>query len=180
MDLKRNFLFDILPKNCVCAEVGVWKGDFSQEILNHLNPQKLYLVDPWLFQPTYVDSWYGGGEAKSQEDMDVICSKVHQRFIRNCEVEISRKSSVEASKMFPDDYFDFVYIDSCHLYEYAIQDLKVWYEKIKNGGFLVGDDYNAPTGWWKDGVTKAVNEFVETNKLILSIRNNQFIIEKGR
>lgn len=117
------FIFDILPKNCICAEVGVWKGDFSQEILDHLNPQKLYLIDPWLYTPSYNESWYGGAEAKNQEDMDKIYRDVIEKFKNDSRVKILKMSSIEASKIFPNNYFDFVYIDSCHLYEYVKQDL---------------------------------------------------------
>jgi len=179
MQDKRDFLFDLLPKNAVCAEIGVWKGEFSQKILEHLNPKELYLIDPWLYIPSYNESWYGGAEAKSQEDMDKIYYDVTEKFKNNSRVHILRTYSIKAANLFQKE-LDFVYIDSCHLYEYVKQDLMIWYKKIKNGGFLVGDDYNAPNTWWKDGVTRAVNEFVEINKLILSVKKNQFIIEKGR
>jgi hypothetical protein len=179
MDLKRHFLFDILPKNSICAEVGVWKGDFSQEILDHLNPKELYLIDPWLYIPSYSESWYGGAEAKSQEDMDKIYFNVIERFKNNSRVEILKMSSTEASKIFPDNYFDFVYIDSCHLYEYIRQDLNVWYPKIKLGRILAGDDYGTE-GWWNNGPQIAVDEFVKENKLELFVKNNQFIIRKEK
>jgi len=173
------FIFDILPKNCICAEVGTWKGEFSQKILNHLNPKKLYLIDPWKYEPSYNCSWYGGGgEAKNQEAMDDIYDSVIEKFASNYRVKILAMSSIETSKLFSNNYFDFVYIDACHLYEFILQDLKIWYPKIKLGGFLTGDDYNVPNSWWKDGITKAVNEFIEENKLKLSTKNNQFLIRK--
>lgn len=178
MEDKRDFLFDLLPKNCVCAEVGVWKGEFSQKILDHLNPQKLYLIDPWLYQPSYKESWYGGGEAKSQDDMDKIYSYVVERLKNDSRIKILKISSVEAQKTFSYQYFDFIYIDGNHLYEFVKQDLELFYGKVKSNGFIVGDDYNSPNSWWQDGVTKAVDEFVEKNNLKLIIENNQFIIRK--
>ena len=29
----RTFLLELMPKNSICAELGVWKGEFSKEIL---------------------------------------------------------------------------------------------------------------------------------------------------
>jgi len=179
MQDKRDFLFDILPKNCICAEIGVWKGEFSQKILNHLNPKKLYLIDKWRFESKYDHSWYGGLEAKNQQDMNDIYDKVVQKFRFETRIKILAMTSSDASATFSENYFDFVYIDGNHLYEFVKQDLELFYSKIKNDGFIVGDDYGV-NGWWNDGITKAVNEFVETNLLILSVKNNQFIIEKGK
>jgi hypothetical protein len=42
-DERRPFLLEMLPKNSVGAEIGVWKGDFSDRILKALNPKQLHL-----------------------------------------------------------------------------------------------------------------------------------------
>ena len=36
---------ECLPKNGVCAEVGILHGHFSNEILSRTNPKELYLFD---------------------------------------------------------------------------------------------------------------------------------------
>jgi len=46
----RNNLIQQLPQNAVWAEVGVYRGDFSQKILELCNPSKLYLIDNWKFE----------------------------------------------------------------------------------------------------------------------------------
>jgi len=46
----RDFVLRNFPKNSVGAEIGVWKGDFSQEILGIVKPRKLHLIDPWAYQ----------------------------------------------------------------------------------------------------------------------------------
>ncbi len=38
---------DLLPSNPMCMEIGVWYGDFSRTIYDGLNPDKLYLIDPF-------------------------------------------------------------------------------------------------------------------------------------
>jgi hypothetical protein len=176
---RRNFLFDILPKNCICAEIGVWKGGFSQEILDNLSPRKLYLIDPWLYQPSYSSSWYGGGYVKSQEDMDHIYNNVYQKFKADSRVTILRKKSSHSIKIFPDKYFDFAYIDGNHSYDFVKQDIELFYPKIKENGWIIGDDYGN-NGWWNNGVQKAIDEFIKTNDLKLTVTNNQFIIKKDK
>ena len=47
----RNALIQLVPKNAVWAEVGVYKGDFSQIVLDTCNPSQYYLIDNWKFDP---------------------------------------------------------------------------------------------------------------------------------
>jgi hypothetical protein len=51
-----------------------------------------------------------------------------------------RLDSVSASKLFPDGFFDFVYIDGDHS-EVVIEDVKAWYPKVAPGGMLSGHDW---------------------------------------
>ena len=37
----------LMPKDSIYVEVGVYTGNFSQMILEKINPALLYLVDPW-------------------------------------------------------------------------------------------------------------------------------------
>jgi hypothetical protein len=64
----------------ICAEIGVWKGEFSEQILSVTDPIKLHLVDPWAFAPRYPRRIYGGKLAKTQRDMDIIAQDVAQKF----------------------------------------------------------------------------------------------------
>ncbi|HIF08442.1 MAG TPA: hypothetical protein EYQ81_00345 [Sneathiellales bacterium] len=59
-------LLDRLAKNAVCAEIGVWKGDFSAQILKITAPKQLHLVDPWKFQSQFPRRLYGGAGAANQ------------------------------------------------------------------------------------------------------------------
>lgn len=177
MEDKRLFMFNILPKNSVCAEVGVWKGEFSQEIINKLDPISLFLIDPWRFESSYPDALYGGSQVKNQQGMDETYESVKKRYNKNYRIKILRMDSIKASKCFSDEFFDWVYLDANHSYEFIKQDLELWFPKIKNRGVLYGDDFDV-IGWWNNGVTKAVDEFVNENNLNLEIKNNQFIIRK--
>ncbi len=173
----RNKILKIVPKDSVCAEIGIWKGDYSKRILNKTNPKKLYLIDPWVFNKEYKDAVYGGTIAKSQKDMDNIYDFVAKRFkdeIRQGQVELHRNTFEELE--LPNNYFDWVYIDGDHSYDAVRKDLANAVKKVKEGGFIIGDDYIIG-GWWDGGVKKAFDEFIRENpKKEVRIMGNHFVI----
>jgi hypothetical protein len=96
-----------------------------------------------------------------------------------------RATSEIAADMFNDNSLDFVYIDANHAYDYVVQDIELWYPKVKKGGFICGHDYLG-LDWYDDpnysdnnkdkfiwgtdgtymgvfGVNPAVDEFCEKN-----------------
>ncbi|QSE97185.1 class I SAM-dependent methyltransferase [Fulvivirga lutea] len=172
-----------MPKKAICAEIGAWKGDFTSEILRQTKPKKLYIIDPYLHVETYDKAWYGGLDS-SQEKMDEVFKSTQQRFeneLYSGQLEFLRDDSTKALDKFEDDHFDWIYIDGNHLYEYVKLDLENSFKKVKSGGYITGDDYNL-VGWWDDGVTKAVNEFIENFKdsiTVISIKGTQFILRKN-
>jgi len=156
-------VLSLLPKHGVGAEIGVHKGAFSQRILNVAKPRRLVLIDPWMRASSaeYARSWYGGSSVQ-QEEMEERFQGVMQKFRQHVSrgiVEVVRKNSVDAAPMYEDNFFDFVYIDGDHAYDGVMRDLTLFYEKVKPGGLIVGDDYRFG-GWWEGGVVKAFNEFI--------------------
>lgn len=178
----RDFLLKLMPRDAICAEIGSWKGDFSNRILKKTYPKKLYLIDPYKFVEEYKNALFGG-LVGGQQKMDEIYDSVINRFqkeIRNGKLEIVRKYSYDAHKNIKDKFFDWIYIDGNHTYEFIKQDLNNFYPKVKINGFITGDDY-VNTGWWEDGVIRAVDEFVTNNKSnieVILIRKGQFILKK--
>jgi len=142
-----SLLKKILPKeHVIIAELGVWKGRQTAmwvvELLNKHYTFDYYAID-W-FSSTY-DIGYGTTTLQEvQKNLAAIIDKIN----------IIKKSTQEAAAMFPDQYFDIVYIDSGHEYSSVKNDIEFWRPKVKVGGWLCGDDYIA--GW--PGVMKAVNE----------------------
>jgi Methyltransferase domain len=171
-----------IPRHAVCAEIGVYKGDFSALILER-EPRKLHLVDPWKFEvdPAYAGSWYGGNLGKNQARMDTIYKSVLTRFrpqITSGTVEVHRNTSAKSCAQFPDNYFDWIYVDGNHRYEFVKLDLEMFLPKVKQQGLVAGDDYDSP-GWWQDGVTKAVDEAVAWGQFEkILIQNHQFLLRK--
>ncbi len=179
----RLFLLQLLPKNSVGAEIGVHKGEFSERILEIVQPRQLHLIDPWKHEASaaYQDALYGGQAKKGQDEMDrryeAVCSRFQSQTARK-QVEIHRGYSTDVLSRFADDFLDWVYIDGNHLYDYLKKDIALSFRKTKTGGFVTGDDY-MEGGWWDGGVKKAVDEFAQTPAAeLIEIRHNQFIFRR--
>jgi len=160
-------LEDYIKEGDTCAEVGVWKGEFSLALMEK-NPSELHLIDPWIRQNFEKPRLY----SRSQEEMDKIFLDVQKTFSSDKRVTIHRKFSIDAE--FPENYFDWICIDANHEYKNVLEDLNHYWPMVKDGGFLCGDDY----GWGeytkcrRHGVTeggpkRAVDEFIKTMGLEL-------------
>jgi len=173
----RLVLLKMMPKSAVCAEIGVWKGTFSRQIREFTSPKELHLIDPWEFQGVYPERMYGGKVDKNQADMDQIYQYVKDEFKKYTNVTIHRGFSDKILHDFEDDYFDWLYIDGNHYYEFVLKDLQMTFLKVKKGGLIARDDY---TWGEKEGfpVKRAVQDFVSEKKLEnnLDILGSQFII----
>lgn len=137
------------------VEVGVYRGDYCIPFLLRW-PGIMHLVDPWYPQPKdeYVDVRNTGVLQQSGDYQHLKrCLKHHHLTAR---VIIHRKVSIEAVKMFKDESLDYVYIDANHSYKHALQDLRIWWPKVKRGGVLSGHDVFALGVM---GVTSAIVTF---------------------
>jgi hypothetical protein len=179
----REFLLGLLPRGSIGAEIGVYKGDFAARIMETVKPKTLHLIDPWKYEssPIYKDSLYGGLQGESQTGMDLIHQSVVTRFaeeLKRGTVRIHRTASALAAGEFSGGYFDWIYIDGNHQYEFVKSDLNGFYPQVRGGGIIAGDDYELE-GWWKGGVKKAVDEFVATGLCdIVAVKANQYVLRK--
>ena len=164
----RQFMLSMLPKGGIGAEIGVWKGEFSIKLLQGTQPKTLYLIDPWVTRddPLHRKSWY---TTNRNPDMEGIYQSVLQQFSNereNGSVVVKRGFSEDILKEFPDESFDYIYIDGDHEYSAVRKDCFLAFDKVRVGGFICGDDY-AVRGWWKDGVVKAFHELIGEKPVII-------------
>jgi hypothetical protein len=163
------FISELLPSESVCLEVGVLRGDFSKGILEYVKPKKLFLIDPWGEEDGKNDTLrYSTGASPIKSNEETL-SFVQGRFsneINEGAVVLKRGFSENLIKTFPNNYFDFIYIDASHLYESVKADLEIALPKLRKNGFLCGDDY---TFWATEekgfGVVRAVDEFIRENNV---------------
>jgi hypothetical protein len=147
--LDRAFLLENLPKNAVCAEIGVDKGDFTTEILNITSPKKIHLIDAWGDENRYHDGL-----------MKLVKEKFKSEISEN-QLKLNVGLSTDILKTFPNEYFDWVYIDTAHTYEVTSEELKIIKDKMKKGGIIAGHDF-IKGNWlaaFRYGVVEAVHEF---------------------
>ena len=84
---QRIILLDYLPKKSIGCEIGVWKGEFSELILKIVQPQKLYLIDPWIIQDKYVKRLYSP-DKRNQTKIDSVRQCTYRKFANNEKVII--------------------------------------------------------------------------------------------
>lgn len=152
----------------VGCEVGIGYGLHAENILKNTNIEKLYLVDPMEYYENDafpIDIINNGGFELLKDEILFNLKEYEKRyqFFRTTSTGIT-------NNQIADNSLDFVFIDGNHAYEYTKSDLEFWYEKVKNGGLITGDDYYN----YNFGVKQAVDEFVEKNNL-----NLYFITKSG-
>lgn len=135
----RNKLLDIIKSNNLNntgIEVGVQEGVFSKKILSNW-PGKLYMVDAWRHFDNYIDTANVSDEVHT---MRLLTALENTQSFKNRRCVIC-ELSLDAAKMFPDNYFDWIYLDAAHDKESVLKDLEAWFPKLKSGGIMCGDDY---------------------------------------
>jgi len=149
------------------VEIGVAEGGFSFYLLDRW-PGTCYQIDPWihLTEATYKD--YCNQDTEEQERrFKLVMDKSATYKGRS---RVMRMFSDAAFILFPDSFFDFVYIDANHKLEFIREDIKLWWPKVKSGGIFAGHDYLDGVITSGDyGVKTAVNEFATANGLSTSL-----------
>ncbi|MBR0679959.1 class I SAM-dependent methyltransferase [Roseomonas eburnea] len=132
-----------LPKGGVCAEVGTQEGLFAEKILDIVRPARLHLFD--------ID--------------DAPLRARDTNLLAREEVELHLGDSSTLLGGFPDDHFDWIYIDGDHSYDGASRDARVARTKVKPGGLLIFNDFTlwSPAECMDYGVPHAVCELSVTH-----------------
>jgi len=115
------------------AEIGVALGEFSETLLKGIPGLKLYSIDPWAPYPLL-------NNFRKQKDQDRAYSETVKRLSPyNC--KIIKKYSMDATRDFPDNSLDFVFIDGDHRFEFVTNDIAEWSRKVRLGGVISGHDF---------------------------------------
>lgn len=154
----RQDLLKIVPKNITMAELGVFKGEFSKEINKIVKPKKLYLVD--IFSGR-MGSGNQDGENMTFVNLGDIYKQLQSDFKQNHNIELCKSTTHNFLSKIPNDTLDAVYIDADHSYSSTKNDLVLSYNKVRNGGYIMGHDYCVTRF---PGVYNAVNEFCQNHK----------------
>lgn len=166
--LTRIDLLRDVPKDGICAELGVLKGDYSEQILFHCRPKLLYLVDIFTGQVPSADQ---DGNNFEVVDMGDRIWRLGKRF-EDKPVEIVKSDAAQWLFSLRPGSLDFCYIDTSHEYEATQMELSGAQHAVRTGGIIAGHDYD-----WNcfPGVVSAVNEFCEMRHMEADIyRGDKF------
>lgn len=132
----RYALLDELPKGAVVAELGTWRGDFAREIASRTCPRELHLID-------------------------ADFSRFDPAGLTGPGVHLHDGLTATVIGAFPDQHFDWIYVDADHSYEGVAADIRAAAPKVKKGGHLVFNDFaHIDPALGRYGVHRAVCEFV--------------------
>jgi len=161
---KREDFLDLIPTGEVGAELGVFKGEFSQQLLKACRPKKLYLIDAWweLYGKYYPDwgEYTNFGKLKTRDAYE-LARVVSSRYKLETEVEFCIGDDLKILSEMPDAHLDWVYVDSSHGYQHTVDELELLVKKVKPWGLITGHDWRPDPEHEHHGVFRAVNEFCE-------------------
>ena len=135
------------------AEIGVWKSHTTKRILKReTGLEEYWAIDPW-------DTEFACSRTEKRRDekswflMHWYCCTLMMYFPQ---LKVVKMTSEQASTIFPDGYFDMVYIDAVHTFEHMDADIGFWLPKVRKGGIIGGHDYGGKR--WT-GVKEAVDKW---------------------
>ena len=162
------FLLETLGLNGIGIEIGTHQGEYAKKIISHWSQGTLHLVDPWTKLNDYHDEI---NDLDRNEDYAICMENLHE-WVEKKRIVIKRGTSQEVVDDYPDDYFDFIYIDANHDQLHVYQDMTLWYPKLKVRGVFAGHDYVEGCHWID--VIPAVTRFFSEREIEYSVTLEEF------
>ena len=126
-----------IPERAVIAEIGVAEGNFSEFLLETLNPSRFVafdLFDLHVSMSKYDDLFSG----KTHKD---FYSGRLDRFRDSTRIDIHQGDSSSNMRAIADTKFDMIYIDGDHRHAGVIRDMEASIPNLRDGGILIFNDY---------------------------------------
>lgn len=122
-------------------ELGTYQGIFAKHILNNWNGN-LICIDLFDRQDNNDLLNSTGFYKHDLPNKNLILPIFNQNTnsVKNNCLTI-QSDTINAAKFFPDNYFDFIYIDADHSYNSVTNDITTWYPKLKSKGLFAGHDF---------------------------------------
>ena len=118
-------------------EIGVFRAEHANIMLNELNMKRLVLIDPYV--PDDPDFQ---GKMKPQiPGAKAIADKVLESHNGIIEWHVMNSDAAIQLIVPPDGLFDFVYIDGNHSRDYITRDIINYSSLVQYGGWVGGHDY---------------------------------------
>lgn len=184
LPVRADFL-NILPKHAEGAELGVFQGQFSKDLILKTQPQKIHLIDPWW---TVIGEYYGDW-SRYHNHGELLSTKRAYQQAQSSVASVDREKAAEfhveddvaVLKRMEDNSLDWAYVDSTHLYEHTVKELEELERIIKPEGIIAGHDWHPDPKHQHHGVYVAVQEFCKKhNWKIIKIdkKHTQWAIQR--
>lgn len=141
-------------KHTIVAEVGVYMGGLSSMLATLPNLGQLFVID----------SWDGQYSSFGQKHMNRIAEQVIAWGRATPKVTVRREDSIYAAQYFMDESIDFFHTDGDHSLEGIRLDINTWLPKVRVGGIISGDNYEAHT------VAQGVDDLLPHRELLANGR----------
>lgn len=151
---KREQLFEGIAKGSVGAELGVFAGDFTEEICEICSPSRLFAVDLW--SGTHTSGDVNGENYRTLNLDEIRVRKTAEWNGRPITIVPSRTDAWLWEQ--PVSSLDWVYLDSDHSYGHVAVELEAARHAVKPGGLIMGHDFHSHQF---PGVVRAVREFAQ-------------------
>lgn len=155
-------VLQLLPKGGTAVEVGVAYGDFTDHILEQLQPQRFIAIDTFGIQAGN-EPW---GRKLLEEGRCTHLEYYQGKFrpwIEKGIMTCKQGLSWEMLRQLPDRSVDYLYVDADHSYASVRKEIDAFKSKIKEGGLVQFNDYTYfdQNALMPYGVPKAVHEFMQ-------------------
>ncbi len=123
-------------------EIGVFRAWHAKLILDNWPGKRYFGVDPFKDLKYCRDGVcvnYNNFTVHSWESIRKTAQEELKPY--GDRAVLLETDSLTASKEFPDNCLDWVYVDGRHHYEGVKEDIEVWVDKIRPGGIMAGHDY---------------------------------------
>ena len=148
------------------AEIGVYRGHFSEVILERLQPSVFYMVDRWTLAGETFGwrSEYDGFGALTTKLAKDDSIRRASRF-RGSSIHIVEADAVDFAREAKRQKvrLDMVYLDTDHRYEPTLQQLVALQDIVADDGVIIGDDWEPDPAHPHHAVFQAVNDFLKVS-----------------
>lgn len=164
------------------AEIGVYRGDFAAHLLDACpDIETYYMVDPW----RHLEDWNKPANKPDDVFEGFYRDTMDRTAAHEAKRVVLRGRTTEVVGEIPDGALDFAYVDGDHTLRGVTIDLLRLYPKLRDGGWIGGDDF-CRNIWQHKGAYEPTMVFPyavyfaeAVGARVYALPHRQFALEKG-
>lgn len=166
-----DYLKQNLEQRDIMYELGSFAGESAEVFARYFDV--VHCVDPW------SDNMEELLDPRLHATPKEIEASFDERATLSGKMIKHRCRGVDIVTSVLDASLDFVYIDADHHYETALADIRAWWPKVRQGGFLGGHDYHVPANPPSQEVVRALSDFFAGNlSIVKTFPDTSWIVRK--